>query len=205
MNASANDANTNVTLMVHKITVPYTAAATGDFKLFHVNGYNAKAVGTLSGITTTALPANITVRKAMTSSVRLFGSGDYTFEFYVGTNLTSDHALQLLLPRQFDTGLARNEQDISCGLAYVNHADDSATLEEQSVSGVSSCGVDENWVNMSIPTGGVTTGSNIKLKFSVTSLKNPEWGYTRSSTSSTKWYFDNWDDDVYMSYNEWTE
>jgi hypothetical protein len=130
VNASANDANTNVTLLVEKVTTPYTAAATGDFKLFHINGWSAKAVGTLSGITTTALPANIDVKKAMSSNVRLFGSGDYTFEFYVGTNLTSDHSLQLLLPRQFDTGLSRNEQDISCALAYQNHADDSASLDD---------------------------------------------------------------------------
>lgn len=186
MNASAIDASASVTLEVENVTTPHTAAATGDFKLFHINGWNAKAVGTLSGITTTALPANITVKKSMTSSVRLFGSGDYTFEFYVGTNLTSDHSLYLLLPRQFDSGLSRNEQDISCALAYTNHADDSASLEEQSVSGVSSCKVDDNWVEMSIPTGGVTTGSTIRLKYSVTSLKNPEWGYTRSSTSNTK-------------------
>jgi hypothetical protein len=204
-NAAAVDANTNIDLEVQNVTNPEALSSTGDFKLFHINGWSAKAVGTLTGVTIRTYPANITVKKVMTSNTRLFGSGDYTFELYVGTNLTSDHSLELYLPRQYDTGLARNNQAISCSLAYVNHADDSATLDEQSVSGVSSCNTNDNWIEMGIPTGGVTTGSNIKLVYRVTSLKNPEWGYTRSNSSSQKWNFDSFDFDVYTEYARWTD
>jgi hypothetical protein len=204
-NGAAVDANTNIDLVVSPITNPEVVTSTGDFKLFHINGWSAKAVGTITGIAITAYPANITIKKVMTSNVRLFGSGDYTFEMYVGSNLTSDHSLCLFLPRQYDSGLARNEQAISCSLSYVNHADDSATLDEQSISGVSSCTVGENWIMMGIPTGGVTTGANIKLVYRVTSLKNPEWGYTRSNSSSQKWNFDSFDFDVYTEYARWTD
>lgn len=99
INGTAQDASTEITLDLGAIRNPSTMNNTGDFKLFHMTSNQAKAVGTLTGLAIGAYPGNIKVKKVMNSNPRLFGTADYTLEFYVSTNLTNDHSIYLQLPR----------------------------------------------------------------------------------------------------------
>ena len=78
---------------------PHMISTIGDFKLFHINGLEAKAIGAVTGLPITDYPENIAIKSVDTSNRMLLGKGDYTFMFYIVSTITTDHSLEILLPR----------------------------------------------------------------------------------------------------------
>lgn len=198
----AVEQGTEIVINVYDVMNPTQTTDTEDFQFLHMDvDDSAKAVDrAVGGVAITALAENLTIKSIEVTDNDAFDTADYTIEFYVDETLNGDDEIEVVLPRQYNTNLARNRESISCSLAWVDMDDSSNDLSENSVSGISSCTTGFNYITAEIPSGdSLTFDSETRVYLRISNLSNPEWGFERTASSSFSSDFDANDIDAFES------
>jgi hypothetical protein len=137
----------------------------------------------VSGPTIGDLADNITIQSLTVSNHSNFGTGDYVFSVFLpGVSIISDNTLNIILPRQYNTDLARgqsNSQTTPCTIIYYNVADTVSDFTTNAnngspISGLSTCSVSDNEVSAAFDSGDNTSFNNdYRIDFSIDNLNNP--------------------------------
>lgn len=92
---------------------------------------------------------------------------------------------------------------------YINHSDESTSLDEVEVTGITNCSVDGNWVVMDIPVASTTQSftfspATTRVVYRLQQFPTIQWGQVREKTIANILYYDGFDDDVFTIYDKWT-
>ena len=132
-------------------------------------------------VTITSAPSNLIVKNVVATNQMLGETGDFTLSFYTEENLNSGITIGVMFPRQFEIFLTEGTADATCSAVYFDESSDDVT-GSTSLGTTSSCGILGNMIEYSMATSDTAlSGSPTnRIALTISSITNPDWGYTRT-------------------------
>ena len=110
-------------------------------------------------------------------------TGDFTLSFYTTQELDADITIGVVFPRQFEIFLTEGTSDATCSAVYFDESSGSDDETASSSLGTtSSCSLSGNMIEYSMATSDSTLPGSItnRIALTISSITNPDWGYTRT-------------------------
>ena len=135
-------------------------------------------------------------------------TGDFTLSFYTTQELDADITIGVVFPRQFEIFLTEGTSDATCSAVYFDENSDDVTASS-SLGTTSSCSLSGNMIEYSMATSDSTLPGSItnRIALTISSITNPDWGYTRTDSTTDRAWDENSSDDqsVFTEYEFWTD
>ena len=137
-------------------------------------------------------------------------TGDFTLSFYTTQELDADITIGVVFPRQFEIFLTEGTSDATCSAVYFDESSGSDDVTaSNSLGTTSSCSLSGNMIEYSMassdtPLSGLITN---RIALTISSIANPDWGYTRTDSTNDRAWDENSSDDqsVFTEYEFWTD
>ncbi|CAG9312523.1 unnamed protein product [Blepharisma stoltei] len=178
------DTTSVIDITVNMVQNPTAGTLSEKFSLYHYgsDGSVKAYIQNTGSLTIGSVVGNIVSLKDVTvNTADLSSSATYTFDFYAAATYTTDYIISIIFPQQFNIKL-RNISTISCESNYFDESSLSTSTTNRAFSTAKSCNINGNTISHAFQSeSSLELASTSRIQIHLTSLYNPEWGYTRSS------------------------
>lgn len=199
-------AGTQMDISIFGVRNPPTGT-TGTFAVWHINSkLQLLALNSALGtITTTTLPADLSIRLVDASVRRLSTTADYSFKFYLSDSIDATTELRLAFPPEASLAHLTSQTSFPCATKWLDQSGTEAALDQDWNSNTA-CQLNKDTNEVIL--GSATTTSRTfttahQITVNVTGVPTPQWGQVRTPLSAL-WDFDDSDYNVWTIYSWWT-